>query len=460
MRQERFASSPEFERGLMGNLVARRVSLLENSQDRELIWFIQWMSHKTGGLAKVARELIALRDSKPQHKARPRDVVEMFGTSVSGDVRDHAEDNLENYLAELCLNPEIRTDSGPYYFEDLTATIREYRSRFIEERRRSFVVTDIGRQVFEMLDYSRATRCMTLTNGKERIGKTESVKAWCDMHPGIARYVEVPPTNDEIGLYHAIAKSLGVSINLNSKAHELRGRIEQALETGDLILIFDQAHDLWPTSMYRDALPKRLNWVMSLVNREIAIALVTTPQFLANQKAVEDRTRWTSGQFLGRIGRYLQLPDALDENDLRAVAKALLPGADDLSIKAVIQYAAKSLGYLNAIRAVSNAAKYIAKQQGRDKITRADIAHAVKNTVIPSDSALNTALYGKPNGRESAAVEKLPAPRNAKPAAQPLQSDFQAPETDLQPIENQPSFNRVNLPASTQARHLEHAQAL
>ena len=49
-RQERFASSREIERGLMANLVAKRCSVLEHAKDRELIWFMQLLSHQPGGI--------------------------------------------------------------------------------------------------------------------------------------------------------------------------------------------------------------------------------------------------------------------------------------------------------------------------------------------------------------------------------------------------------------------------
>jgi len=58
LHQNRFASAPEFERGLLANLVAKRVSILEDKADRELIWFLQHLSHRDGGLARVARELV------------------------------------------------------------------------------------------------------------------------------------------------------------------------------------------------------------------------------------------------------------------------------------------------------------------------------------------------------------------------------------------------------------------
>ena len=59
LRQGRFASSPEYERGLMANLVAKRCSVLEHPEDRELVWFMQLISHRPGGIKKLAADLLA-----------------------------------------------------------------------------------------------------------------------------------------------------------------------------------------------------------------------------------------------------------------------------------------------------------------------------------------------------------------------------------------------------------------
>ncbi|MCU0784364.1 MAG: hypothetical protein MUF81_10030 [Verrucomicrobia bacterium] len=58
LRQERFASSPEFERGLIASMVARRCSALDDPKDRELIWFLQYLSHQQGGLKAFAADLL------------------------------------------------------------------------------------------------------------------------------------------------------------------------------------------------------------------------------------------------------------------------------------------------------------------------------------------------------------------------------------------------------------------
>ena len=66
-RMARFAASPECQTDLMANQVARRCRQL-GAEDRELIWFLQLLSHREGGLRQVARDLVA---SFPEGNATP-----------------------------------------------------------------------------------------------------------------------------------------------------------------------------------------------------------------------------------------------------------------------------------------------------------------------------------------------------------------------------------------------------
>jgi hypothetical protein len=225
----------------------------------------------------------------------------------------------------------------------------------------------------------------------------------------------VPSTNDDVGFFRAIAKALGVSCGRSWKAVQLRQRIEDTLETGDLIIVMDEAHYLWPVSDCRHALPGRINWVMTaLVNQGVPVALVTTPQFIATQKAVEKRTHWTSEQFIGRIGHYLPLPKSLGEEDLAKVAKTLLPAGDAKSIEILVRYAQSSAKYLAGIETAVRRARYLAKKENRERVERADIKRAIQEAVIPSDSALANAL-----------AEPLKGAR--KRSAMPLQGRFMEP---------------------------------
>jgi hypothetical protein len=254
------------------------------------------------------------------------------------------------------------------------------------------VRTEIGRKVHDTLDYALETRCMVLIDGLARTGKTFATKHWCDLHPGEARYVQVPSTNDRKTFFRAIALSLGVSVNLKSKAQELQERVEDVLQRGDLLVVFDEASFLWPNTNLREAMPERIQWVMTaLVNYGVPVAMIATPQFFRTQRLIEQRTCWTAEQFTGRIGHYESLPGSLSEQDLAAVARVLLPEGDKKSIVALVLYAQASGKYLAGIESAVRRARFLARHDGRNAVVFGDIKSAVRS-VIPSDAALAQAL--------------------------------------------------------------------
>jgi hypothetical protein len=469
LRQSKFSSSAELETGLLANLVARRCSILETAEERELIWFLQLLSHHEGGIEKIAGEIAERFKARAGTAAMvhfgvkrgqvyDREQVEAVraelespgtaefplrgetATDISSlvenweaDCKRHEAANRHpiSYAAEkflsvcqdrlsglaedlkvFCLNPTRRLNAAaPWYFADLPACLSEYHAEWIADRRSASVTTALGQALNDECDYALESRCMVLIEGGARMGKTHSAKAWCESRPGRARYVQVPSTNDEIGFFRAIAKALGVASGLGWKAVQLRERIEDVLQTGDLLLCLDEAHYCWPNSNYHHALPNRINWIMTaLVNHDVPIALITTPQFIATQKVVENRTHWTSEQFTGRIGHYLPLPASLDEIDLEKVARALLPKGDEKSIEILAEYANSSAKYLAGIEAVVRRARYLAKRDGRDDANRADIKAAIKESVIPSDTALAQSLAtpAKASGRRLARTVQTP----------------------------------------------------
>ena len=266
----------------------------------------------------------------------------------------------------------------------------------------------------------------------------------------------VPSTNDDIGFFRAIARSLGVSINLNSKAQQLRDRIEDVLQTGQLMLVLDEAHYLWPQTNYRGALPARVNWLMTaLVNGGVPVALVTTPQFIRTQKEIEKRTCWTSEQFIGRIGHYEKLPEALTTADLIAVAQAVLPTGSAQTIELLASYAQSSAKYLAGIEAVVARARFVAARERRGKIGFADIKRAIQESVIPSDTALALSLETGQPARQRAAIKAISTP--LKPAlSQPENGPRgSAVAPHLSPLRHgevprtMSAGNRTHLPAPT-----------
>ena len=445
--QSRFASSPDIARGLQAYLVALRCTALDSAADRELIWFLQYLSHREGGMAAVAKDLIAKFPNRFQtsemiglkvspskmlnaeqvlgiRRRLPLEVRAQFPIKADFDLENFSEDgscrdlpagyamsnflfhcrlaaasNLETDLMEFCLNAGGGF-SSPWYFSEMPEVLREYKANFIKSKSIGNFTTALGKKVFEVLDYTAYCRGLTLIQGETRLGKSHAGKAWCEQHPGKARFIEVPSGNDEVTFFRDLARGLGLGNFLNYKVVQIRERVESVLRTGDIILVLDEAQRLWPQTNFREGYPKRIAWVMTMANAGVPICMISTPQFLVTQKVVE-KNGWNSAQLTGRISHYESLPQNLTQDDLIGVAKAVLPEADKEVLRALAVYAQSSARYLAAIDSIAKRARYIAKCEGRDVATAGDVRRAMKESVVPADTKLLFAL-------ESGAGAKLP----------------------------------------------------
>ncbi len=501
--QSRYASSPEFERGLLANLVARRCSVLSGAADRDLVWFVQHLSHQAGGLAAVAKDLISSYPNRIQTaammetgsklgktydaeqvkkirsqlpiKLRNRFLLSgehhisdtiLDGEKLSDEIcimladagldgvsdkesdahpsaysstafldlcRNAAAENLENYLREICLDPALNLECGPWYFPGLISTLREYQGSCLAGKIAGTFNTALGKKVFEVLDYTAYCRGLTMIQGDPRLGKSHAARLWCELHPGKARFVEVPTGNDEVTFFRDLARGLGLGNFLNYKVVQIRERVEYVLRTGDIILVLDESQRLWPQTNLREGYPKRISWVMTMANAGVPICMVSTPQFFAIQKAAE-KNGWNSAQFTGRISHYEPLPAALSEADLTGVAKAVLPEASNEVLRALALYAMSSARYLAAINTIAMRARYIASLDSRNVVTTDDVRQAMKESVIPSDSKLQGALTGTPD-RKLPKTAPMPAQAQlAEPGATglpPSRLQMSAPPRDM-----------------------------
>jgi hypothetical protein len=300
------------------------------------------------------------------------------------------------------------------------------------------VVTSLGHKIRDTLDYTLASRSLTLVEGDARIGKSFAARTWCEQHPGQARFIEVPPGNNEVGFFRALARGLGLGNFTQYKSVEIRERVESVVLTGDLLLCLDEAHRLWPQTGFRYGFPARINWLMAMANQDVPICMVSTPQFIGRLKATETNTGWNSAQLMGRLGHYEPLPRDLSSEDLIAVAKVLLPEADARSLRALAAYARTSARYLAAIDAITKRARYIAGRAGRKEATTDDVRRAMQESVIPADSKLVLALEsaGKPARRG----RKAPLQTDCTTAADAWQAPCNLPEKTTQGRETAPDF--------------------
>jgi hypothetical protein len=388
LRQERYASSPCFEQGLMANHVARRCTLVKSPDERAALWFIQWRSWQPGGLELLAQELLDNCGSAEFGMVMNRHRVEPgHGYPFEPSAPEY---RLKRSLEDFCLNPVSDLIS-------LFITVSNYRAKWIAQRSKEVVQTEIGKRIEDALDYAYEARTLTIIDGDPRLGKSFAAKHHCEISGGLLRYVQVPSSTDLASFLRAIAESLGLATNLNLKAQVLHHRIRDALASGDLGICFDEAHYAWPQGRLRCAVPARVNWIMTtLCNEGIASALVTTPQFYTAQSQLEKQTAWSSAQFIGRVGHVERLPDKLCAADLRKVAAFILPSADERTIAALAAYAAESKKHLASIEAIAKRASWLASKAGRSEAGTDDVKRAMKESVIPSDVTLAKSLTEAP----------------------------------------------------------------
>jgi hypothetical protein len=452
--QHRYASSPEFERGLLANLVAKRCALLNDPRQRELLWFIQYMSHRDGGMTALTKAIIAkypdriqslemtqmnlkrgkmypgrfvqkLRDGTPNNSQFSAeglldDIAPDSNRwekspaleACKGDVffdkcLDAAWSGLEKWLTELCLNPETSLECGPWYFPTLIETLHGDLNSLAQMENASDVVTSLGQKVCDALDYTAYGRGLTLMEGMARTGKSHAARTWCERHPGRARFIEVPPGNDETAFFHALARGLGLGNFLSYKTTQIREKVESVILTANLMLVLDEAQRLWPQMNLRYGFPYRIVWIMKWANAGVPIAMVSTPQFIQTQKAVE-KCGWNSAQLTGRISHYELLPAELTAEDLIAVAKSFLPEIEAQVLRKLAIYARSSARYLAAIHSISNRARYLAMKAGRNAATADDVRRAMQESVIPADTKLQSALAA---GKTTRAIAAAPTMR-------------------------------------------------
>ena len=127
--------------------------------------------------------------------------------------------------------------------------------------RESFQLTAIGKKVWETLDYALASRGMVVLDGLEGRGKTEAVKAWCELHLGSARFVSLKGIANKTTAFREIAKALGIASSYTRTATEMQARIEDVLKRSKILIVIDEAHFLFNQSRRMYSRPELIDWI-------------------------------------------------------------------------------------------------------------------------------------------------------------------------------------------------------
>ncbi|HWZ95541.1 MAG TPA: ATP-binding protein [Opitutaceae bacterium] len=408
---------------ILGHHAGQTVAYISDPKKRPLIWFLHWRSHQPGGLKRFCYELInrnlrARLGSETMHRigfnpstvyaGQPfEDICNELSFFPSG-ARNHLEWTIEIHAsifrgleqdgelakAKKLLSPESRRASAATflnecrdlacsglahhirnfcsdhsakwevrYLHDLVGAITEMMKDQADFARSQTAETKIASNVSDTLEFSYRTRGLVVIYGIERIGKTKAAERWVAMNPDKARLIRLTATTNDLLFFSEVAEAIGCGDMRGQTVGEMRDQIRGTVKSRDLMLIFDEAHCLFGLSPKGSI--KRLEYIRTeLVNNDIPVALIITPQFANRLAGLERSTDFNLNQFRGRVTKWAELPAKPSRADIESIARFGLPEIDDKCLALLADSAAGSEFPLAALHNAILEAKTIIEKNG------------------------------------------------------------------------------------------------
>lgn len=380
-RQERFASSEAYRSSLNALLVAKRCAVIRGDRElQELIWLVQEQSladpynvgNRAGSIDQLADDLLKLSGFRAEEALI--EGMEEYGFSDSVTAAEaRAHERMVQHLSELALNPDI-SPRAALGAED-RRLLRAYREQVKEQAKQSVAATSVLKSVLDTLKFTRETGMPSLCMGVSRLGKSASAKTYCAASGGLARYV-LTPEDDQMGsFYRAIAKALGVADALSKKDTEVRELVEKTLQTSRLMLVFDEAHNLFCGCRRLRREPGRVLWLRRLIDGGVPVAFVALPDFKVRVARYVDQLGWDAAQITDIIARETVLAPELKPLDFDLLV-ARLAGDFPSGCKTLIAAAAKAQRGAQYVADVVRVARHAAEKAGR-AVSEEDVAAAI-----------------------------------------------------------------------------------
>ena len=332
-----------------------------------------------------------------------------------------AQRDLAEYLRGLCelrhfrftgsegsaANPWRYSGQALCYFAQIGAALLRFMDRRKAALARTIADTEVTGEIYKWLGRAQTSRRAVRIVGNSRFGKTEAVRTWCRMHPGLARLVNTPASNSESDLLREVAIALGIEVGARQTAGRLRESIDYVIRHGRLLLAFDESHLLFPTRFSRTTAPARLNWVRrSVMDAGVGCAFIATPQsYDGAKRRFVAKTAHTIEQFEERLLKTVHLPEQLADEDLLRVARIHFPDQNEDYLRlAVGKVLLAGRSFVSDLEKIAVLAREYAAEAGKASPGLAQINAAIADVLPSQPKARPTPLS--------------PAPL-AKPAQQP-----------------------------------------
>jgi hypothetical protein len=306
-----------------------------------------------------------------------------------------ARESLADYLRNLCELPHVHfhrdTDADrwaegqpPWFFADLGNALLRFIDRRKQATYRQIADTEISRLVGKWLGRAQATRRGVLISGNSRFGKTESVQAYCEANPGLARLIQTPSSNSESDLLRAVTKAFGMEVGPKQRGYQLREEIGYLIEQAALMLVFDEAQAIFPLSFGRNTPPTRLNWIRrNVLDCGVPAGFVCTPQSYESARRKYLRvTNFAIQQWDERLLQTVHLPGEVGHEDLLAIARIRFPALDQDYLEYLVNAVQMTeRNFVSDISRIADLAGLNAEESGRTQPNLADIEAAIADAL-------------------------------------------------------------------------------
>ncbi len=451
--------------------VAAAVAQVNDPEKRRLIWYLHWVSHQPGGLCAFAAEMLEIIVPDRLGTSTMRKAGVGAGITYSGatydqicheidhhehpaesDLRQNLEMLIDGWrpsaageiarvksalepknrratcvdllnichgrcyflpekLRKLCLDPGAAWEAD--YFVGFMDVFREVLKRREKAATQRYAATRIAGYVHDAMSFAYRNRSLAVIHGTERLGKSVATRLWQETNAGCARLIDLTAATTDILFYQELFKALGCGEVRRGDANELRAGIRAAVETRDLMLIFDEAHCLFGLSARASI--KRLEYIRTeFVNRGIPIVLVVTPQFSERLREMERTTGFNTNQFRGRITKWAELPKKPSRADVECVCRHLIPGLSDETASLLVDCAVSADTPMAALNNAVLEARMLAEKRDLP-ITHPDVIRTAIGYSLATRQMLEASIPApQPAARRGRGV---PVSRPAVPAS-------------------------------------------
>jgi hypothetical protein len=257
-------------------------------------------------------------------------------------------------------------------FRDLRTAVEENFRAFTGAAERTLAPTATAKAVLAELDSIAGAQTLGLFQGETREGKTTAAQAFVRKNLHRCRYASLEDDLSDRRFYEILVNAVSCPIDARWVKDDFRAAITGALVGSGLMLVIDEAHNLFPRNP--KSRPVWLEWVRTaLVDRGVSVALISTPQFVSRIHTTAQASGWQSDQFTGRIGKLRTIERLAEDDqagwdqrreDVAAVARCHLPEADTKAISYMAEIAIMGRTPFHLVATMARDARESARRRG------------------------------------------------------------------------------------------------